>query len=432
MTRIISFILTYIAEALIAWLYFDYIYERRRKAYLAVLTYLAGYGVLFGLQYIGSVIVNIGAFFAVTALLSLFGHRCKVKTAIFHSAFLTFIMAGSEILCDLIISRFGHGFADYQTNDSVMIALMASSKLLYLLLSLIGARIFSPHKRHREEPKMMILFCALPLLSSILAFVLIQTASRMELNASSGLMIVLTVFSLLIVNLLFLVLYNYIQHANEEYLALQLSLQKEEADTAYYQALQKQADSQRILIHDMKNHLSVMVGLLESGNIEELKEYLAGLQKDPALTQKARKCSDPILNMILLRFAEECENKGIAFQCDVRENTVSFMDAPSITTLYGNLLSNALDAAEQSRAHYVELSSIPSQDSIILSVINSCDEPPTRDENGTLLTTKAEPSLHGYGLKAISRIVRRYRGDSLMRYDSELKKFSIVIRFPFH
>ncbi len=69
------------------------------------------------------------------------------------------------------------------SNDSVMIALMASSKLLYLLLSLIGARIFSPHKRHREEPKMMILFCALPLLSSILAFVLIQTASRMELNA---------------------------------------------------------------------------------------------------------------------------------------------------------------------------------------------------------------------------------------------------------
>ena len=87
MTRIISFILTYIAEALIAWLYFDYIYERRRKAYLAVLTYLAGYGVLFGLQYIGSVIVNIGAFFAVTALLSLFGHLCKVKPRSFIPRF---------------------------------------------------------------------------------------------------------------------------------------------------------------------------------------------------------------------------------------------------------------------------------------------------------------------------------------------------------
>ena len=430
MTRIISFILTYIAEALIAWLYFDFIYARRRKAYLAILAYFAGYGVLFGLQYIGSVIVNIGAFFAVTALLSLFGHRCKVRTAIFHSAFLTFIMAGSEILCDLIISRFGHGFADYQTNNSVMIALMASSKLLYLLLSLVGARIFSPHKRHREEPKMMILFCALPLLSSILAFFLIQTASKAELNASSGMMIVLTVFSLLIVNLLFLVLYNFIQHTNEEYLALQLSQQKEEADTAYYQALQKQADSQRILIHDMKNHLSVMDGLLESGNLKELKQYLAGLMKDPALTQKARKCSDPILNMILLRFAEECEKKGIAFQCDVRENTVSFMDAPSITTLFGNLLSNAMEAAEQSEDPNIELSVTPSQDSVILSVANTCDKPPKKDENGALLTTKAEPSLHGFGLKAINRIIRRYHGDSLMHYDTEQKRFCFVIRFP--
>ena len=277
---------------------------------------------------------------------------------------------------------------------------------------------------------MMILFCALPLLSSILAFVLIQTASKTELNASSGMMIVLTVFSLLIVNLLFLVLYNYIQHANEEYLALQLSLQKEEADTAYYQALQKQADSQRILIHDMKNHLSVMVGLLESGNNEELKQYLAGMQKDPALTQKARKCSDPILNMILLRFSEECENKGIAFQCDVRENTVSFMDAPSITALFGNLLSNAMEAAEQSEDPNIELSVTPSQDSVILSVANTCVEPPKKDENGMLLTTKAEPSLHGFGLKAINRIVRRYHGDSLIRYDSEQKRFCFVIRFP--
>ena len=173
-----------------------------------------------------------------------------------------------------------------------------------------------------------------------------------------------------------------------------------------------------------------MVGLLESGNNEELKQYLAGLQKDPALTQKARKCSDPILNMILLRFAEECENKGIAFQCDVRENTVSFMDAPSITTLFGNLLSNAMEAAEQSEEPNIELSVTPSQDSVILSVANTCVEPPKKDENGMLLTTKAEPSLHGFGLKAINRIVRRYHGDSLMRYDTDQKRFSFVIRFP--
>ena len=432
MTRIISFILTYIAEALIAWLYFDYIYERRRKAYLAILTYLAGYGVLFGLQFIGSVIVNIGAFFAVTALLSLFSHRCKVRTAIFHSAFLTFVMAGSEILCDLIISSFGHEFTEYQTNDSVMIALMASSKIMYLLLSLIGSRIFSPHKRHREEPKMMILFCSLPLISSILSFVIIQIGAKIELNTSSGLMIVLIVFSLLIVNLLFLVLYNTMQHTNEEYLSLQLSTQREEADTAYYQALQKQADNQRVLIHDIRNHFIVIEGLLESGNIPELKIYLTSLQKDPAFTQKARKCSDPILNMILIRFTEECEDKGVEFQCDVRENTVSFMDAPSITTLYGNLLSNALEAAAQSQDRFIELSVLPSQDSVILSIINSCDESPRKDENGIMRTTKSDPQLHGFGLKAIHRIIRRYHGDSLMRYDLEQKRFSFVIRFPAH
>ena len=68
--------------------------------------------------------------------------------------------------------------------------------------------------------------------------------------------------------------------------------------------------------------------------------------------------------------------------------------------------------------------------SVILSIINSCDESPSKDENGIMRTTKADPQLHGFGLKAIHRIIRRYHGDSLIGYDLEQKRFSFIIRFP--
>lgn len=84
MTRILSFIITYIAEGVIAWLYFDDIYERSQKTRIAVWTYLAGCGVFFALQLIGNVFLNIEAFFVITTWLALFNHRCRMKPAIFH------------------------------------------------------------------------------------------------------------------------------------------------------------------------------------------------------------------------------------------------------------------------------------------------------------------------------------------------------------
>ena len=44
------------------------------------------------------------------------------------------------------------------------------------------------------------------------------------------------------------------------YTPFQLSLPQEHSDLAYYQALQKQSETQRILIHDIKNHLQLVHG----------------------------------------------------------------------------------------------------------------------------------------------------------------------------
>ncbi len=49
-------------------------------------------------------------------------------------------------------------------------------------------------------------------------------------------------------DLIFLFLFNYLQSANEEKLQLQLRLQKEQADAAYYDALQKQLENQRVFV----------------------------------------------------------------------------------------------------------------------------------------------------------------------------------------
>lgn len=246
-------------------------------------------------------------------------------------------------------------------------------------------------------------------------------------------LMVTIVLTLLAVNLIFMLLYNQMQQLHADHLTMQLSLQREEADTAYYQALREQSEAQRILIHDIRNHLSTIDALARTDGSEAISDYIAKLDKTLLPQQHSRMCSDPILNLVLLQFRERCQKQNIVFQCDVRENCLTTLDAPSITTLYGNLLSNAIESAENSTDRIIELSVTRSeeQEIVIISVVNSCDIAPIPDSDGRFHTRKRDRNVHGVGLKSIQRIVDRHNGVSTMYYDSESKRFHHVVQFSY-
>ena len=100
----------------------------------------------------------------------------------------------------------------------------------------------------------------------------------------------------------------------------------------------------------------------------------------------------------------------------------------------GNLLSNAIEAAENSESKMVELSVVKKeqQNCILISMVNSCDMAPIKDANGNFETGKDKSKGHGYGTKSIARVIQKYNGEADMRYDEEAKEFHSIIRFPVH
>ena len=174
--------------------------------------------------------------------------------------------------------------------------------------------------------------------------------------------------------------------------------------------------------------------MAEDGDNQKIREYISELEDLPEFRRKARLCDDPILNMVLLRNQEYCSANGINFSCDIRADSVSFMDAISITALFGNLLSNAIEAAENSESKMVELSVVKKeqQNCILISMVNSCDMAPIKDANGNFETGKDKSKGHGYGTKSIARVIQKYNGEADMRYDEETKEFHSIIRFPVH
>ncbi len=432
MQEMIAFAALYVVEAIIAGVYLDYLFDRKRKIWLHILSFGVVYVILFGISRLNMTTLNAISFTLLNFMLIVFLYRCGIKTAIVHSALLCFYVMFAEILVSLAITLFGYSFSEYTYNFAIMLTLIVWSKLLYMVLAMISARIFAPHKQKIDEPGAMLLFCVLPIGSAVIAAAIIYIGIVDDVSAPGAMIITIAVIALLLVNLLFLGIYNHLQRVNQEKMALQLAIQRDQADAAHYQMLQEQFDNQRILVHDIKNHLRAIDILAKQGNADQIVDYIQTLDASLSSASQQRLSSDPILNILLLQFQKECRTAEIKFSCDIREGCLRFMDATDLTTLFGNLLTNAQEAAADSKERQIELSVRRNigQASVIISLENTCERLPEKDVEGNFVTNKKDKIYHGVGLKSIRRVVRKHGGMESLQYDAERQRFCHIIHFP--
>ncbi|MCI9652302.1 MAG: ATP-binding protein, partial [Lachnospiraceae bacterium] len=121
----------------------------------------------------------------------------------------------------------------------------------------------------------------------------------------------------------------------------------------------------------------------------------------------------------------------IAFLVDVRDKSVDFLEPGDMTALFGNLLENAVEAAQDlqgAKEPYLELMVDARPGSLlVITLVNSCREAPRSDGRGGFLTRKAPGAGHGTGMKSIRDTVEKYGGTMRQYYEEEGKLFHTVI-----
>lgn len=210
---------------------------------------------------------------------------------------------------------------------------------------------------------------------------------------------------------------------------MQLSLQKEQDLSEYYQNMLKHDESQRILIHDIKNHLHTIALLNKKETPEEVADYILQLTQSPALTYSTCLCDNKLLNLILCQYQQRCNEKDIRFVADIQNHTVEFMGEQDMTSLFCNLLDNAMESAEKTTGGRIELNirTQPASSYTVVTLVNSCPDSPYSRNGRKLVSRKKNPSRHGYGMKSIERVAGRYGGDTETYYDPESGAFHTVI-----
>lgn len=95
--------------------------------------------------------------------------------------------------------------------------------------------------------------------------------------------------------------------------------------------------------HDMHHHNAVIMGLIQSRDIERLKEYMTKF--DSALNAQDIRpfCLNPIANSIINIYADRAEQENIKTAFDLNVPEVIGIDSIDLTCVIGNALENALE-----------------------------------------------------------------------------------------
>jgi len=96
--------------------------------------------------------------------------------------------------------------------------------------------------------------------------------------------------------------------------------------------------------HDFLNHIQVVYSLLEMGESQEAADYLERIWTEFKTVSRVMRTKVTAFNALLQVKSAACEDRGIAFDMDIR-STLGSLPVPAweICCIIGNLVDNAMD-----------------------------------------------------------------------------------------
>lgn len=419
--------IVYIFEVLIIYTYISDIFE---KKFNTVKTILIGCGI-FTVPYIlnelaNHSVVNTVAFFISTAVFIRMTNKANLLQSILHAVLLTCIMVATELICFYSVSMIyqDNTFYAYRDSTEVYILDAITSKLLFLLVCKICSQFKLKNKS--RVYKAPFIFYIFSITSCFMLAVFILINSQYKFDDSLQTLLIIGAVLLLFTSILQFISHEKNAAKNAEFLELQKEQQRQQIDIEYYKILEIQNQELHRFSHDTKHHLSAILNLSDNKAVEE---YINIISNDFEKYSSAGKTENKMLDIILHKYRLLCESKGVNFETEIMTANLSFIEFPQLSSLLGNILDNAIEAAEKSKNPKILLSINKIDNFDVLCCINSCNIAPEIKGN-RLVTTKADKELHGYGTKSIEKIVKQYSGTHNFHYDDTQNEFTFTAVFP--
>lgn len=241
---------------------------------------------------------------------------------------------------------------------------------------------------------------------SFLMATLLWNVSRDQPEVSPLFLIIFLLIGAL--NILLYIIMNIMQRDNitrEEYNLLKANISSQEKLAV---EIRERYSEVKTLKHDMKHYLMTTAELISDGKPSEAKAYIETIvDKKINSSNVGVNTGSAVIDAVINNKIALCNSNGIKMKCAIDTQFENINDI-NISILLSNLLDNAIRGCDSSEP-YIELIISRKKSLTFITVKNSIAASVLAD-NPDLKTDKSNKSEHGYGIRSIKDIAKKYDG----------------------
>ena len=198
-----------------------------------------------------------------------------------------------------------------------------------------------------------------------------------------------------------------------------------------YEYQLQQSVAVRHFKHDLVNHIGVLRELMNEKKTKEAKQYIETIWNIQDEFDLKIHTGDSFLDIIVNYYLYLALKENIEFVVLGKLTQKMPIEMFDITTLMGNILQNAVEAAVKADVPKIRVELIEHKKEIFIVVSNSVAKK-FNTKTDFFMTSKKDKENHGFGLKNIAATVEKYHGECYMESIVENREtlFKISIAIP--
>ena len=372
--------------------------------------------------------VMFGAFFLFSVLMTKVCYAANWRSCFFCAAAGYSIQHIASILYNLVatIGGFEQSVQFYSNNTvaqlssfPIMLFLQVYALTYWCLYQLFGKKIRKNENITIKSPMLLGLLTLMLLVEIVLnAFVVYRQYDNFDIvylicASLTNLLCTLSVLIILFELLLRKTLEDELEIVNQmwHHERKQFTLSKETIEMI------------NVKCHDMRHQIHT-IRKNDFINPEALKE----IEKSIEIYDSIVKTGNQALDIILAEKSLYCQKNDIIINCIIDGEKLSFMSDVDVYSLFGNLIDNAIHSViNLSKSRRVISLTVKAKGKLLSINSHNYFDGSLLMENGIPLTQKSNTRYHGFGIKSMMLIAKKY--DGVISFDAKDQVFNLNILF---
>ncbi len=319
-----------------------------------------------------------------------------------------------------MISEFNHNYSDVFSSEEKMLMKTFISQLLMFVLITLSREMKGIRINKNIPSKYWLAASVVPIASLyIMEFITIQGTTNNLLQK------LLAVVILLIMLVAPYFVFSVFAEGYSDKVEVDALKQQNQSYLNQLQIIQDMYNNVRSARHDLKNHMNTIRILAENNEIEKIHNYVDNYSEcimiDEVFSKTGNIEIDSIINFKLC----QAKNKGINVTTDIKIPEKSPFPSIDASIILGNLLDNAIEAAEKCETKEIVFKLISDTSVIKLDIKNTFSGDIIREGNSFKTTKEDTGDNHGLGISNVIKIIKKY--DGVIDFSNDDKYFYVSV-----